>query len=169
MHCHQYSHEKGWWQIVFVCSTTSPQCSRMLWVLWYELKQFMRASRHCGALWQLCCAASWLWFLAPSCVISLSPTSRRQAAMKRSTKESGCGITESLENSKRKFDSEVEKKRKILAHIQQEQTIHYSAQLSIYLLNYAKIKAVNLPVRVRERCKKQEKCQMMLFFSTRSS
>ena len=59
-----YSDKKRCWQIVFVCSTTLRRCIKMLQVLWHKRKQWMWTSGHCGAVWQLCCAASWLWFLA---------------------------------------------------------------------------------------------------------
>lgn len=86
MHCYQYGHKKRRWHIVLVCTTTLPHCNKMLQVLWYKQKQFMRASGHRGAFWQLCCAESWLWFLA----LNVPSALRRRQEVNR--KKSGCGI-----------------------------------------------------------------------------
>ncbi len=140
MHCHQYSHKKRWWQIVFVCSTTLPHCIETLQVLWYKQKQFMRASGHSGAFWQLCCAESWLIFLAPNApnfaaqestltqrqVMSCSQTSSSHQDV--NTKKAGYRLWDKNFGELNVFEFE-----KQFLHMFHE-SIYFSAYLSIYVL-----------------------------------
>lgn len=144
MHCHQYSHKKRWWQILFVCSTTPPHCIKTLQVLWYKLKQFMRASGHRAACWQLCRAASWLWFLAPSVPSALHRQQTLLPPNSTLTQRQSCSQTSSShqEVSKKtlknvglkdfgKFDSLSVRS---LAYVPWEQPVYFST--STHLLHY---------------------------------